>query len=73
MEEIGLSRIYGQAADAYNGLPFTGSSQLVDLDEYVTDRALDGLFKILGQEEMKIREDPAARTTEILRRVFGSV
>ena len=68
---LGLSRVYGQAADAYNNLPFTGTSRLIDLDEYVTDKALDGLFTILATEEQKIREDPAARTTELLRNVFG--
>jgi hypothetical protein len=73
MEEIGLSRLYGQAADIYNELPFTGSTELIDLDEYVTDQALEGLFVVLAQEERKIREDPAARTSEILRRVFGSL
>ena len=71
IDEIGLSRLYGQAADAYNNLPFTGTSRLVDLDEYVTDKALDGLFAILATEEQKIREDPAARPAELLRKVFG--
>ncbi len=72
IEKIGLSRMYDRAADAYNILSFTGAPELVDLDEYVTDRALKGLFMILAQEEQKIREDPAARTTELLRKVFGS-
>jgi hypothetical protein len=43
-----------------------------DIDAYVTDRALSGLFQTLGEEEKRIRQDPAARTTELLRRVFGS-
>ncbi len=43
-----------------------------DLDEYVTRKALEGLFKVVGDEERKIRERPAARTTELLRKVFGS-
>ena len=47
------------------------SFQAQDLDAYVTERALSGLFRTLGDEEMKIRRDPAARTSEILRRVFG--
>lgn len=42
-----------------------------DLDSYVTNEALDGLFKTLAAEEKKIRNDPAARTTELLERVFG--
>lgn len=71
MDEIGLSRMYSQAADAYNSITFTGAPELVDLDEYVTDQALDGLFVVLAQEEKKIRDDPAARTTELLKKVFG--
>ena len=43
----------------------------VDLDGYLTDKALDGLFLKLAQEEEKIRTDPAARVTDLLRRVFG--
>jgi hypothetical protein len=45
--------------------------QLQDLDTYVTDRALSGLFRTLADEELKIRQDPAARTSELLKRVFG--
>jgi len=43
----------------------------VDLRSYVTDRSLDGLFTVLGQEEERIRTDPSARVTELLRTVFG--
>ncbi len=64
-------RVYGQAADACNSLPFAGTPRLVDLDEYATDEAA-GLFNVLAQEEQKIRQDPAARTTDLLKRVFGS-
>ena len=42
----------------------------LDLDNYVTQRALDGLFLLIGDEEQRIRRDPAARTTELLRKVF---
>ena len=45
---------------------------MIDLEAYVTSRALDGLFTVLGDEEARIREDPAARSSELLRRVFGS-
>jgi hypothetical protein len=44
-----------------------------NLDAYLTDKALEGLFLKIAQEEERIRENPAARVTEILRRVFGSV
>lgn len=43
-----------------------------DLDAYVTNKALDGLFLMVAEEEKRIRENPAARTTELLRKVFGS-
>ena len=46
--------------------------EMQDLDAYVTDKALAGLFRTLADEELRIRQDPAARTTELLRRVFGS-
>jgi hypothetical protein len=50
---------------------FLGSSSL-DLDNYVTDKALDGLFKYIAIQEREIRENPAARTTDLLQQVFGS-
>lgn len=50
---------------------YATSFEAQDLDAYVTDRALAGLFRTLGDEEMKIRQDPAARTSELLRKVFG--
>lgn len=43
----------------------------VDIDQYVTIKTLDGLFYVLGEEEKKIRKDPAARVTELLKEVFG--
>lgn len=43
----------------------------LDLDAYVTDKALDGLFAMIADEEKRIRENPVARTTELLQRVFG--
>lgn len=72
MEDVGLSRLYATVADSYNSLPLAGTPQLIDLDQYVTDRALAGLFTVLAQEEQKIRRDPLARTTDLLRRVFGN-
>lgn len=72
IQEIGLSRLYGQAADAYNSLSFTEGPRLVDLDDYVTERAMSGLFTVLAGEEQKIRKDPLARTTDLLKRVFGN-
>mgnify|MGYP003522198258 FL=1 len=42
-----------------------------DLEEYITQRALNGLFILVAQEETKIRKDPAARVTDLLKKVFG--
>lgn len=49
----------------------SGREKDLDLDTYVTNEALDGLFKTIGEEEKAIRQHPAARTTELLRKVFG--
>jgi hypothetical protein len=49
-----------------------GASAALDLDTYVTDQALKGLFSMMADEERRIRENPAARGTEIMKRVFGS-
>ena len=51
-------------------IPFLAESFQFDLDRYVTEKALDGLFLVLAEEEKKIREDPAARVTELLEKVF---
>ena len=47
------------------------SSPSLDLGEYVTGKALDGSFRVLGEEEKKIRKDPAARVTKLLKDVFS--
>ena len=44
-----------------------------DVDEYVTNKSLDGLFTMIGDEEKRIRENPQARTTELLQKVFGAI
>jgi hypothetical protein len=52
-------------------IPFADSLSL-DLDQYVTAGALNGLFQMLAEEEKKIRSDPAARVTDLLKKVFGN-
>jgi hypothetical protein len=70
LERVQGMDLYRDIVTTWNRLP--GVQPLtVDLDEYVTDRALDGLFQILADEERRIREDPVARTTQLLREVFG--
>jgi hypothetical protein len=70
METVGVYRIYDDLTARYNQLPFS-KPPAVDLDEYITTRAVDGIFTMLSAEEKRIRENPAARTTALLRRVFG--
>ena len=70
MNEVGTTRSYKEMMGKYTALPFT-SAESMDLDRYVTNKALDGLFYLVGQEEIKIRKDPAARVTDLLKSVFG--
>jgi hypothetical protein len=70
MNDVGVTRSYKEMIQKYESLPFMKSGSL-DLDNYVTEKALDGLFYTLGQEEKKIRTNPAARVTELLQKVFG--
>ena len=44
----------------------------LDIDTYITNKSIDGLFKLLADEEKRIRQNPAARTTELLKKVFGA-
>ena len=70
MNEVGVTRQYKALADFAQSLPFV-NVDAIDLDSYVVGKALDGLFHVLGEEERKIRTDPAARVTVLLREVFG--
>ena len=60
---------------AYNSASFlTGAEEInTDLKSYITERAITGLFKLVEEEEMKIRKDPIARVTDVLKKVFGSL
>jgi len=71
MNEVGVTRSYKEMTGKYTtAVPF-GKMESLDLDQYVTNKALDGLFFMVGQEEKKIRTDPAARVTDLLKNVFG--
>ena len=70
MNEVGATRAYKKMIGRYEALPFM-KSESMDLDHYATSKALDGLFYMVGEEERKIRTDPAARVTDLLRTVFG--
>ena len=68
--DVGATRKYKDLAGKVAGL--VPGYKLQDIDQYVTERALAGLFHELGAEEMRIRDDPAARTSELLQKVFGA-
>lgn len=70
MNEVGVTRQYKELVGRAERIPFLRFDSL-DIDDYVVGKALDGLFYVLGQEEQKIRREPAARVTELLREVFG--
>jgi hypothetical protein len=71
MAELGTVRAYDTLVNAYTALPLTTKPSF-DPYAYVTGRALGGLFTVLAGEEQRIRRGPLARTTELLRRVFGA-
>jgi hypothetical protein len=70
MARVGVTETYQRIQQRMEALPY-GDLQRFDLDRYVTGQALEGLFFVLEQEERKIRRDPAARVSAILREVFG--
>lgn len=70
MSQVGVTSKYKDLNNAARKIPFVDSFSF-DLDQYVTDKALAGLFVMLATEEKKIREDPAARVTDLLKKVFA--
>lgn len=70
LEKVNATRHWNTVFSNYN--KFSKDKVNTDLAAYVTEKALFGIFHQVAQEEMKIRKDPAARTTEILKKVFGS-
>jgi len=54
----------------YNKIPLVDKVN-PNLDDYATDKAIEGLFLMIAKEEKNIRQDPVARTTELLKKVFG--
>jgi hypothetical protein len=72
LDQFSATKYYGEVVSTYNNFPTTINKVNPDLPSYVVGRAVDALFDQIAQEEANIRENPAARTTEILKRVFGS-
>ncbi len=70
-QEVGVTQSYKQMMDRAGFMSAFIGSDARDLDGYITEKALDGLFYMVAQEEKKIRRDPIGRTTSILQKVFG--
>jgi hypothetical protein len=70
MDQVGVAAQYKSLVGEYTSLPFVNAEQF-DLDNYVVGKSLDGLFHTLAQEEQKIRTNPAARVTDLLKEVFA--
>ncbi len=71
MKDVGVIQQYNQLQSAYQSVPFASSLPSVDIESYVVSKALDGLFLVLGEQEKKIRTNPAAQVTDLLKKVFG--
>lgn len=74
MAQLGTVRAYKDMIGKYDTIPLASMVGVpsLDLDDYVTAKALDGLFLMVGEEEKKIRTNPAAQTTDLLKKVFGN-
>ena len=70
IDQVGAGRAYSTITDKYNTIPLMAPVSL-SLADYPTQKAVDGLFILLAKEESKIRKNPAARTSDILKQVFG--
>ena len=70
LDNVNATKYWGDLITAYNKIPLVKKMN-PNLTEYVTGKAIDGLFVMIAKEELKIRQNPAARTSELLKKVFG--
>jgi len=70
LADVGAANSYDAAMERYNSVPFVPKVD-ADLSDYVVEKGMDGIFFYLGKEEAAIRQDPAKRTTDLLKLVFG--
>ncbi|MFI5164030.1 MAG: DUF4197 domain-containing protein [Bacteroidia bacterium] len=68
--KVEVTKYWNPVITAYNKVPFV-EKQNPNIEQYVTAKALEGLFKLIAEEEKKIRTNPAAQVSDILKRVFG--
>lgn len=71
LDKVSATKYYGDIVNKYNSIPLVQKVN-PDLNDYATDMAIQGLFTMIANEEKNIRQNPVARTTELLKRVFGS-
>ena len=71
LDKVGATKYWADIFKIYDKIPFTEKVN-TDLPDYVTRKALDGVFACIADEEGKIRADPAARVTDLLKKVFGN-
>lgn len=72
-EKVGVTQKYKEMIGRYGFLGNIVGQDASDIDGYVTQKALDGLFLLMADEEKKIRKNPIGRTTDLLRKVFGGI
>ncbi len=72
LDKLNATKYYGDIINTYNSFPTTINKINPDLTSFVTGKAMDALFDLVAKEERNIRSNFAARTTELLRKVFGS-
>ena len=71
IEKVHVTKYWNPVINTYNKIPLV-EKQNPNLDDYITTKAMDGLFIMIEKEEKNIRTNPVARVTDILKRVFGS-
>ncbi|MBM3171056.1 MAG: DUF4197 domain-containing protein [Bacteroidetes bacterium] len=71
LDKVGATRFWTQTMETYNKIPLVQKVN-PDLVDFATQKAVDGLFTMVAEEERKIRKDPLARSSELLKKVFGS-
>lgn len=70
IQKVEVTKYWNPVINTYNKVPFVEPMN-PDLEDYVTTKAMDGLFLMIAKEEGKIRKDPMARVTDLLKKVFG--
>lgn len=71
LDKVSATKYYGDLINTYNKIPLVQKVN-PDLNEYATNLAIQGLFTMIAKEEKNIRQDPLARTSDLLKRVFGA-